>query len=505
MKYTQLIVILTCLLVSLFLNCGGSDDISDIETNDNNTEDNTIQDTLENDNYVEDIPEFCVDNDGDNYGVGQICLGPDCDDTSELCNTSCVDGDNDTVYDCKDNCIDADGDSYGEGQFCVATDCNDNNPHCNSYCDDLDSDGWCIPLDCDDNNVYCNADCTIDADADGLIDCVDDTCIDKDRDSFGSGAGCAGQDCDDNNPNVWVSCSNCIDADADGYYVGCDAYTTVAGVDCNDNDGYCFTDCGNCGDSCNNPYRIAQVGKYRGDTTFRNNVYQYCCEHCVGWGEIYCYDGPDEMWYFIPDNQSYYYIELKPLTVFNPVLGIHQGCPDTNYCVDNNGTSGTEAVTNVFNTIPYYIRIDGSDSGDRGPYELSIYYQLSGEGQTCLSPNIIGSTPYLARADFSQYHGWYNFSENTNCGFAEGQEVLFQYTIKQGEGIVIEEENPDLDTIIRVLLECNETAECIANQDEPEVLMYFNTTNTDQDLYIVLEAKEANATGIFMFYVYPAR
>ena len=43
-----------------------------------------------------------------------------------------------------------------------------------------------------------------------------------------------GVDCDDADPNNWWSCATCVDADSDGWHVGCDAYVTISGPDCDD-------------------------------------------------------------------------------------------------------------------------------------------------------------------------------------------------------------------------------------------------------------------------------
>lgn len=43
-------------------------------------------------------------------------------------------------------------------------------------------------------------------------------------------------DCNDNDPNNWSSCASCSDRDWDGYFSGCDAFTTLAGPDCLDVD-----------------------------------------------------------------------------------------------------------------------------------------------------------------------------------------------------------------------------------------------------------------------------
>ncbi|MFK7904619.1 MAG: M43 family zinc metalloprotease [Chitinophagales bacterium] len=50
-------------------------------------------------------------------------------------------------------------------------------------------------------------------------------------------------DCNDSDANNWLACNTCVDNDEDGYYTGCDAYTSINGPDCNDNDGNLTTDC----------------------------------------------------------------------------------------------------------------------------------------------------------------------------------------------------------------------------------------------------------------------
>jgi hypothetical protein len=70
------------------------------------------------------------------------------------------------------------------------------------------------------------------------------TCVDKDGDGYGVGAGCRGPDCDDTNTNVWISCGTCQDADGDGYFVGCDRYTSpIMGPDCDDTAPFCTNSC----------------------------------------------------------------------------------------------------------------------------------------------------------------------------------------------------------------------------------------------------------------------
>lgn len=62
----------------------------------------------------------------------------------------------------------------------------------------------------------------------------DPNCVDDDGDLHGEGCS-AGPDCDDANFNAWESCDTCVDADNDGYWVGCDQYgPDDPGPDCDD-------------------------------------------------------------------------------------------------------------------------------------------------------------------------------------------------------------------------------------------------------------------------------
>jgi putative metal-binding protein/phospholipase D-like protein len=186
----------------------------------------------------------CIDHDNDGYGEGLDCQGPDCNDgrgdiypgATETCNNE--DDDCDGLTDEDDvcpPCADEDGDGYGVGAGCLGPDCRDREPTCHEGaccedpldCTDLDEDGYgtgseCAGPDCNDDDSSCHA---------GM--CCPGDCTDNDGDGRGQGADCQGPDCNDNDDLCWdgACCpTNCADNDSDGYGVGSDCL----GDDCDD-------------------------------------------------------------------------------------------------------------------------------------------------------------------------------------------------------------------------------------------------------------------------------
>ncbi len=104
----------------------------------------------------------CIDNDGDGFGIGAGCIGPDVNDAASSCTSSGADSDADGIADCLDRCLDADHDDYGTNQSativgsgaipvgmctingvtpcalgdsaCIGTDCNDADPAVHTAC-----------------------------------------------------------------------------------------------------------------------------------------------------------------------------------------------------------------------------------------------------------------------------------------------------------------------------------------------------------------------------------
>jgi len=153
-------------------------------------------------------PEVCEDADEDGYGEGAACNGPDCDDTNadinpgaaDLCGNG-IDEDCDGEDNHCDYCKDVDGDGYGDGTVCVGPDCDDGNPDVNPGAVEICGNG--VDDDCTDGDAVCPTDCE-----------------DLDGDSYGKGADCIGADCDDNdadiNPGATDLCGNGIDEDCSG-------------------------------------------------------------------------------------------------------------------------------------------------------------------------------------------------------------------------------------------------------------------------------------------------
>ncbi len=176
----------------------------------------------------------CQDGDGDGYGIGPDCTGPDCDDSRADVNPGqtedganlCGDGVDNNCDGADSECGEQDNDNDGVSD--KAGDCNDNDPAINpnqpevpydgkdNDCDpqtkddDVDGDGYpaCevagegAPCDCDDRAVHINPEGRevpgneVDEDCDGELG------VPSMDDRDGDGVTEVDGDCNDDNPNV---------------------------------------------------------------------------------------------------------------------------------------------------------------------------------------------------------------------------------------------------------------------------------------------------------------
>jgi probable HAF family extracellular repeat protein len=205
----------------------------------------------------------CTDNDGDVYGDGTGCLGPDCDDAdssinpgaSEVCDDNVDNNCDGTVdegcggcepttnkekgCDCFDNADnDCDGSTDSLDRDCKRQTCD--------TCFDNDSDGWyTCGGDCDDSNPAINPS------APEVCNGIDDNCDEllpiEEQDVDWDGVSICEGDCDDNNPNKSPNnteepfgspiCTDGIDNDCDNLIDAVDPGCEIPCID-NDGDGY---------------------------------------------------------------------------------------------------------------------------------------------------------------------------------------------------------------------------------------------------------------------------
>jgi hypothetical protein len=174
---------------------------------------------------------FCEDADGDGFGEGAGCVGPDCDDADAAINPNaeevCGDGDDNDCEGgdetCPENCTDGDGDGYGVGADCLGPDCNDGSAQINPEAREICDDG--IDQDCDDEDEACTCD---DDDGDGATD-----------------EDCGGDDCDDADDTIYPGAEEVC---GDGYDQDCDGEDLDCPCEDADDDGFESRDCG--GDDC---------------------------------------------------------------------------------------------------------------------------------------------------------------------------------------------------------------------------------------------------------------
>lgn len=249
-------ILIAVALSAFSFACADSTVDENNQTNNSNSTNNNVKDR-------------CLDIDGDGYkGRTPGCpLGKDCNDASagtnpgasEFCgdrlDNNC---DGQTDENCKleeKKCTDNDGDRYGVGEGCLGLDCNDNdfniNPRATEIC------GNSIDEDCKNGDEVCPANCT-DADGDGYGTAGSTDCAKTE------------EDCDDTNAGTYPGATeicNSRDDDCDGNVDECafNGQSCVGGkcqggvnVQCDNNDD-CIGQNSQC-DASQNP-KVCRISK----------------------------------------------------------------------------------------------------------------------------------------------------------------------------------------------------------------------------------------------------
>jgi len=168
------------------------------------------------------------DTDGDGFGTANGCDEIDCDDTlkdvypgaPEICGDGVDQDCNGSDLVCPEtDCIDQDGDGYGEGADCKGPDCNDSKPNVMPEGVEVCGDG--LDNDCTDGDLACPETC-VDEDEDGYFAIADD---------------CAeGTDCDDGNkdvnPGAEELCGDALDNDCTDGDLTCPEGTCTTNENC---------------------------------------------------------------------------------------------------------------------------------------------------------------------------------------------------------------------------------------------------------------------------------
>lgn len=237
----------TALLALGLAACAGGDP--------NNNDSGTNNDENNESNMMSNSPGDCRDLDGDGFdGRGAGCnAGTDCDDTRAQVNPSAAeacgdrrdnncDGQIDENCDAMMDCTDADGDRYGTGAGCFGPDCDDTNPAINPSA--METTALCgndVDEDCSGADLECPENC-IDMDGDGYGAAGSTDCVDED------GQILAEVDCDDSNAAINVTANEVCDG-VDNNCNDMDDECPLEGQVCSGSGGVCQ---GGAGAQCEN-------------------------------------------------------------------------------------------------------------------------------------------------------------------------------------------------------------------------------------------------------------
>lgn len=373
-----------------------------------------------------------VDADRDGFGQGEGCFGFDCNDRNAQINPGARDVPNDGIdQDCNgadlmipNNCQDRDQDGYGVGNGCLGADCDDNDPRVHfgrtEVCGNRKDD------DCQGGDRPC-------------VTMGVGQCMDQDNDGYGEGACPRGSlDCNEGdaniNPGAQEQC-NSVDDDCDNRIDECPHRLQAcsgnrclgsAGAPCNADDEcgpspdlYCNRDIGQC--------RIRD-GELCQESAQCNPTAECTVVDACGAGERRCYQargGPCEescdctgKWLCHTPNDRC--VECTVDGMCN--TDQRNRCTDGGFCVEEISLSGAAAAPQLCSDTcgtandgdcddggpdsDFDVCEFGTDCGDCGPRE--------GQGGGAPDPNVDAQTLILNNM-IRCWSNWSQSNENQGC------------------------------------------------------------------------------------------
>lgn len=212
---------------------------------------------------------------------------------------------------------------------------------------------------------------------------------------------------------------------------------------------------------------------------------------CIDWGMN---DG-EVVYELTVGEDGVYDIDLRP-DGCDLGLVLLSAC-DEYACIDGSDVWGDEHVHATLTAGVYYVVVDGYDTGNECPYELSVARYLEHHCDIVMDPScdtdVTGSTS----------HGGYLTDPNVICGptghlNAFGREDWYALTVGTGASIRVELALDHAGAALWLLDDCVEPYGCLdyyCLNYTGALLFYTNTTGTDNEVYIVVDQNAPGTTG----------
>ena len=189
------------------------------------------------------------------------------------------------------------------------------------------------------------------------------------------------------------------------------------------------------------------------------------------------------------------------------VIHIIDTCDPTTTCLkssDSGGSGDNQLIWYNFAQDPaqVIVAIEASDPGtNSGSVSIMLNTKQISEGDTCNNVIEINTLPFTYNGDLRDYENYFVLDTGlgSNCGGANGKEIIFSYTLPTSETINVSVTS-EFDAVIRIIeaSQCVDGGVCLDYVDNElsnatETLSYTNSTANDMDIYIVIEAYYSSA------------